>query len=434
MFQKQKRNSFCSCGSGKKYKKCCYLKIKNKKEDEERKVENETDEIIKKYEEKNYFKDYSENHFLKKSLLENNSDFLFEYKEVFDYPHIKDRYDIRKDNINRYFKYHFICMLDILERKLGEKKIAEFVKNQLSAGKETFNPMTFFQALSEMLLIRYLLERNYKCQAIYEPSNTITGSNPEICLIDEEEIRYDIEVKTPIFKDIDPLKKTIKLNVVSSAITRSKIKKACENRNIEFTTPDVLKLKDYIKSAAKKFLPPNEKQVNILVVNWTFSKFREVGINEPLTLLNNPITGLLSSESYLELGITEEEMSKISAIVFYRDNINTVAFSNFDHNIFKGKVALMLNPLNCRISETLEKKIENILGIKSEDLYLPIWFPISTFGKEFYSQTLKLNCLKEILEILEEEIELLNEDEKLKELRRMGLKNFTKIIQQKYQN
>ncbi|MGL5902272.1 MAG: hypothetical protein ACRCZO_06245, partial [Cetobacterium sp.] len=109
-------------------------------------------------------------------------------------------------------------------------------------------------------------------------------------------------------------------------------------------------------------------------------------------------------------------------------------FSNFDHNIFKGKVALMLNPLNCRISETLEKKIENILGIKSEDLYLPIWFPISTFGKEFYSQTLKLNCLKEILEILEEEIELLNEDEKLKELRRMGLKNFTKIIQQKYQN
>lgn len=437
----QKKNSFCSCGSGKRYKKCCDIKRRRIKEEEEKKIEDQIDETIKKYEEKQYFKDYSKSHFLRKSLLENNSDFIFKYKEVFDYPHKMDIYDIKKENINRYFKFHFISMLGVLEEKLGEEKISKFVKNQLSAGKDKFNSMTFFQALSEMLLIRYLLERscllekNEGFEAIYEPSNTENGSNPEVRLIDKEGIRYDIEVKTPVFKEIDPLKKTIKLNMILSNTTRDEINKTFENKNIEVINPDVLKLKDYIKSAAKKFLPPSEKQINILVVNWTFSKFREVGINEPLTLLNNPITGLFTSQSYLELGITEEEMNKISAIVFYRDNINTITFSNFDHNIFKGKVACVINELNPNVKGITKTRIENIIGVKSEDLILASeWFPISTFGKKFYSQTLKLNCLRKVLEILEKEIELLDEDKILKDLRRITLKGLTKIVGQNYQN
>ena len=44
---KQKRNSLCNCGSGKKYKKCCQItEYENKKKEEERSFE----ELLKKME------------------------------------------------------------------------------------------------------------------------------------------------------------------------------------------------------------------------------------------------------------------------------------------------------------------------------------------------------------------------------------------------
>ena len=44
---KQKRNSLCNCGSGKKYKKCCQIaEYENKKKEEEKSFE----ELLKKME------------------------------------------------------------------------------------------------------------------------------------------------------------------------------------------------------------------------------------------------------------------------------------------------------------------------------------------------------------------------------------------------
>ena len=67
-------------------------------------------------------------------------------------------------------------------------------------------------------------------------------------------------------------------------------------------------------------------------------------LDEPTFLLTNPINGILYNEKVQEtIGLDKNCLNKISAIVLYRDNIDTLLSQDFRYHFAYRSVKLILN-------------------------------------------------------------------------------------------
>lgn len=283
---------------------------------------------------KGWFDEFSNNHFLIKTL-EGDINYFNKYKHL-----IKGSlyYSNNTDNaIN--FITNFSHKFQFFSRHFKEKQMEKFVKDQLSAGKKNYDESQFFRALSEINVINFLLTfgpARLK-EAIYEPRLGKNGSNPEARLIYENGITVDVEVKTPGFNIKEPknlnTKEIVFPYILLEEKERTYIQQLCDKNKFEFILPRVNKLKDFINSAGKKFVKPkNKNYINLLFINWTYTEVKRRGYMEPYSLLYNNLNGLLKNkEAALSIGIDEDALEKITAIIVYQDSFDSIIFGDMRH-------------------------------------------------------------------------------------------------------
>lgn len=237
----------------------------------------------------------------------------------------------------------------------GEEKMEKFFLNQLSAGKENYDESKLLQALSEVECICYAL-----CTlpgdkiAVYEPI-TNGKKNPEARIISTNEMAYsyDIEVKTPRFPErkdyIENKKKFFRVNIPINKNDLEKLREIVEGKGYIFMLPSIGKLKDYINSAGEKFLfSQATNQSNILFINWTFDDIYESNLMQPIACLCNEKTGLLKTTKFhADFGIDINALKKISAIVIYKDIVDSFVSLNMLDAIHSGNCKLILNDKFC---------------------------------------------------------------------------------------
>lgn len=294
--------------------------------------------------ESGWLDDFSEQHFLIKVIEDRLSSFVGERQANLDntaiYPIIS------KNNFTETFLMNFSVKMQGLSNAFGEKQIERFVRDQLSAGKKNYNEEQFFRALSEISVIAYILGlANWK-EKIYEPQLN-NKKNPEVRLITDQDVIIDIEVKTPGFNQNNINEKKLMPTVLLTKEGKEAIKKHCEENNMICLMPRVGKLKDFINSAAEKFeLPQDDKHLNLLFINWSYSEFAPDAYQEAYSLLVNPVNGIIrNKEIGMKMGISEEAYEKISAIIVYSDSLNGLAFLDLRHIWIKQKFRMIaINP------------------------------------------------------------------------------------------
>lgn len=279
---------------------------------------------------KGWLDSFSNEHFLIKAL-NGDMDYFYKYKSLIKGSLYYAKEDINANNFIMNFstKFSWFC------NHFTEREMNKFVVDQLSAGKNNYKEEQFFRAISEINVLNFLMSfgpAKLK-QAIYEPKLGVNKSNPEARLIYSNGITVDVEVKTPGFNKTDyENKKGILLpTILLEDKEKIVFEKLCKKKEIEFVLPRVGKLKDYINSAGKKFEKPKDKNhVNLLYINWTYTDIERRGYLEPYSLLYNNLNGLLKNkEAALNLGISEEALEKISAIVVYQDSFDSIIFGDF---------------------------------------------------------------------------------------------------------
>ncbi|SDF93356.1 hypothetical protein SAMN04488589_1728 [Methanolobus vulcani] len=312
---------------------------------------NELTEYVYSLYDRGLMSDYSNNHFLIKAMKGELTYLYFQNN-----PYLGNRIITNISGMD--FSSTFICNFSIKMHYLSsifvnKDKFEDFIKNQLAAGKENYSEDQFFQAISEINVLQYLSLYSGKLkEAFYEPE-LCDDTNPEARFHFENGMIFDIEVKTANFGEVleDKIKRSqdkdflIKLNFVMSEESKQSLKEYCDEKNIELFFPRVLKLKDFIESAGKKFEEiTDEKHFNLLFINWTYIDYMEWRLNEPTFLLTNPISALLYNENVQEIiGIDKKSLDKISAIVLYRDNIDTLLSQDFRYHFAHQTFKLILN-------------------------------------------------------------------------------------------
>lgn len=288
--------------------------------------------------------EYSDNHILIKAM---RGEFDYFYK----YPHLgQESISKSERDLATTFLMNFSPKLQYLSRIFNDADFNKFIKNQLSAGKDNYSEEQFFRAASEINVLKFLSSFCGKLKrGSYEPRLREGDTNPEARLEFENDIIFDVEVKTPGFTDqfVIPEGKDILLkpNVIISNESRNKLKDYCDEKNIYLIWPNILKLKNFIESAASKFENvKGENHFNLLFINWTYTSFPEWELNEPLYLLTNPISGLLHNKKAQEIiGLDNDCMNKISAIVLYRDTFDTLISQDFLYHFKHNSFKLILN-------------------------------------------------------------------------------------------
>lgn len=285
---------------------------------------------IKEMAEKGWFDEYSNNHFLIKAI-KGNMDY-FQGKEHL----IIDKSYWVGDEINATtFLINFSTKFQILKNAFPTKDIEGFVKNQMSAGKKNYQEDQFIRALSEMHVLIFMIGfgPGELKEALYEPPIGKNKKNPEARLIYENDITIDIEVKTPGFNtSVENFKESLFIPGILMEHGEIKtVSNLCKENKITFKAPRINKLKDYINSAGDKFIkPPNNRHLNILFINWTYTDMDRKGYIEPYSLLYNNLNGILKNKDWWQIqGINKEALEKISAIVVYQDTFNSLLFGDF---------------------------------------------------------------------------------------------------------
>lgn len=284
---------------------------------------------LKKMNEKGYFDEYSDEHFLIKAM-QGKMDYFNRYKHL-----VKNSTHFSTGEMNaRTFIINFSNNIQWFCKHFTEKDMKKFIKDQLSAGKKNYNEEQFFRAMAEINVLNFLMNYGPNLEnAIYEPKLGINGSNPEARLIYKDNIIIDVEVKTPGFNtQIEGNEKGVLIpTFLLDEKQKNSFKKQCEKRNFKFILPRVDKLKDYINDAGKKFeMPKSKNHINVLFINWTYTDIEKRGYLEPYSLLYNNLNGILKNkEMALKIGINEKALKKISAIVIYQDSFDSLIFGDF---------------------------------------------------------------------------------------------------------
>ena len=155
-----------------------------------------------------WFDEFSNNHFLIVAIIEQKIN--YRTKEQVEIASTSLYNENDNDAIN--FLINLSCVLNKMIRLCGEKQIEQFVKNQLSAGKDQYDEDQFFQALHEIQEFNFFT--NYgNPQVKYEiriggesgkrnpefricNEFTIPGPTPEKPLYNKQFYTFDIEVKS----------------------------------------------------------------------------------------------------------------------------------------------------------------------------------------------------------------------------------------------
>lgn len=105
-------------------------------------------------------------------------------------------------------------------------------------------------------------------------------------------------------------------------------------------------MKEFFESAAKKFIvPPSENHINLLVINWSYADIEEVELFEPVKLLCNQANGLfVKRDIALKVGIPEEAMQRITAVLLYRMPENMLFFSDLRYLFQSRSYKIIMNP------------------------------------------------------------------------------------------
>lgn len=353
---------------------------------------------------KGLMRDYSENHFLIRAMKG-------EVNIIKEYEHLLSRPSITNSGVN--FSSTFLMNLSSKLRRcayvFSEEKINGFVKNQLSAGKENYSEAAFFEALSEINVLFYFCNFVGKIkESIYEPELGVNGANPEARFIFENDVIMDIEVKKANFNDsisiLEGMNGAIKPNIALTQSTKNELQQFCLNNKLQLVFPRVSKLGEFIKSAANKFQnPTTNKHFNLLFINWTYTDFPECGVNEPMSIFINTENGLFYNDNALELIkhrngrniFDRNDLDKISAVIFYRDTLETLLSGDFRFHFRERTFKFAINPINNK--QLNFKMLSDLLGMNPcNDNIMINWYPFDYKFKSKQSEEL-LNEIQKIL-------------------------------------
>lgn len=288
--------------------------------------------------------EYSDEHFLIKAIENRLTTFVGYTQMINNEPNlhglIKANGIIDNDSFNSNFCMNLSGRLACLEDVFGKEHIERFVKDQLSAGKQNYNEDTFFEALSEISILYFYAFRCKWKEAIYEPpvGKTNSAKNPEARFIGElpfddgtKDVVINIEVKCPKFPSIEHQESKIAIpTVLLSNEGRKQVPSFCEKNGISYISPRVMKLKDFLNSAASKFSVPQDNVYNLLYINWSYCDFPSNSFLEAWSLLTNTINGILTHPKAAQgLGVSPEVFEKITAVIVYTEALEGLMFLDF---------------------------------------------------------------------------------------------------------
>ncbi len=281
--------------------------------------------------EKGWLDEYFDNHFLIHALEKH----LDQYPRMWITSALQNIYPIKKDNFQENFCVNLSNKLHRLNTLFGEENIKSFITDQLSAGKENYDETQFFRALSEVSVLSYYgLKAN---SGEYEPRTNGT-KNPEARLYCKNGVTVDVEVKTPGFSSFEGIADVVIPTVLLDDEGRKEFMAFCKNHDLNGAMPRVMKIKDFLNSAADKFEDVNHKDhMNLLYINWTLSEFEESGYQEAFSLMANQINGILTHKDIgLSLGIKDDVYDKITAVIVYTESLHGLMFGDFRYVFVPG--------------------------------------------------------------------------------------------------
>lgn len=288
------------------------------------------------------FDEYSDDHFLIRAIYQDD----IYFQNLF----IEKNY---RTQFSESFGINFIMNLNsrinFLCKHFGKDKIANFLRNQFSAGKQNYSEKTFFEALAEIHVLAHFLAFTAfsVTSAEYEPCLVENSNhNPEARIKYSNNLTLDIEVKTPNFPN-----RTITTNYLFPAtlltnVGRKLLSDCCKNYNIELRLPRVLKIKEFIESAGSKFTQiETKKHINMLFINWSYTDMWENPLFEPVSLLCNGNNGILITDAaHNQIELNELDLQKISAFFIYTIPEETLLFSDFRYLFRDRCYRIIVNP------------------------------------------------------------------------------------------
>lgn len=237
-------------------------------------------------------------------------------------------YRLTPENFHLNFCINFSAKIKGLISLFGEDNIHRFFTDQLSAGKDHYQENQFFRALSEVSVLNFWRMRS--SSGDYEPK-TNGNKNPEARVVCNNDVIVDIEVKTPGFTDFSSITDIVIPTVLLDEHGRNVFMEYCNSHGLHGAMPRVMKLKDFLNSAAGKFEEVDHiSHMNILYINWSLSEFEESGYQEAFSLMANSINGILIHKDIgLSLGIHEDVYNRITAVVTYTEPLQGLMFGDF---------------------------------------------------------------------------------------------------------
>ena len=297
-----------------------------------------------------WFDEYSENHFLIKAIYCNLSDFIGETQFVNNNLNISgvldDNTNVDYDGFCTSFCINFSQRMGNLAGIFGNRNIERYIKDKLSAGKNNYDENIFFEALSEFSILSFYASQEW-LSVEYEPTS-IAGKNkknPEAKFVGKKsfnfwgkeddalfnEFEVNIEVKAANFPHTYLHDKPLLIPaILLSENGRKLIPDFCKENDIDYINPRVLKLRDFLNSAAEKFSNPSKNKFNILYINWSFSEFPLNGFLEAWSLLTNDKNGILRYPTIArKFNILDAVFERITAVVVYTESLDGLLFNDF---------------------------------------------------------------------------------------------------------
>lgn len=293
------------------------------------------------------FDEYSENHFLIRAI---KKDPLLE-KELEQYRCNGFVSAFDPENFIQNLAMKICALMEIFSNEV--EKIKDFVQNQMAAGKQNYREKSFFDAYSEILLLYYLgAMSDKKGRNFYEPSvNNMSSKNPEAIFNYPNGKKIAIEVKNAAFPSLPQNPKFIMPLYPMEKEKLDELDMICQKDGYCLVRPRVGKMKDFINSACEKFNKPlDDNSYNILAMNWTDTNIPNLSVIEPAVYLGNKENGMMqfntmaskiSSESFV---INQDMYEKITAILVFKNSMDTLFFSDFRFMFRSKEAAIILNP------------------------------------------------------------------------------------------
>ena len=288
---------------------------------------------------------YPSNHFIIEALESNIADLgylkqLINHNASSYYSPILPNGEIDYPSFSENFIINLSMKLSALNKRFAGSKFDVFISDQLAATTKEgiFSIDQFLQALSEIEILAFLSRCNWN-ECLYENPIGKNGANPEATFVmydEEKKINVNIEVKTPEFISPNNSERKILPAFLLTEGGKKYYQKECRKYNVDYMTPRITKLAEFLESATKKFNTYSEKEINILFINWTYTDITYGGFLEAWSILTNNVNGLLNHMDIatslpFKTKITEETYNKISAVVVYTSSLDEMMFNDFRH-------------------------------------------------------------------------------------------------------